>query len=191
MYMIVGLGNPTGKYENTRHNIGFECIDYLAEQYHISIREEKCKALVGTGMIAGQKVMLVKPQTYMNASGDAVGALLHFYKMDPEEQLLVIYDDISLAPGDLRIRKKGSAGGHNGMKSMIARTGTQQFPRIKVGIGEKPEGWDLADYVLGKFGKEERQQVEEAVKMASEAAALIVEGKIDAAMNQFNGKGKA
>lgn len=189
--MIAGLGNPTRKYEHTRHNIGFECIDYLAEQYHISIREEKCKALIGTGVIGGQKVMLVKPQTFMNASGDAVGALLRFYKMDPETQLLVIFDDISLAPGDLRIRKKGSAGGHNGMKSIIAGTGTQQFARIKIGVGEKPEGWDLADYVLGKFSRQEQQEVKEAVKMASEAAALIVEGQIETAMNQFNGKGKA
>ncbi|MGN0169418.1 MAG: aminoacyl-tRNA hydrolase [Lachnospiraceae bacterium] len=191
MYMIAGLGNPTRKYEHTRHNIGFECIDYLAEQYHISIREEKCKALIGTGVIGGQKVMLVKPQTFMNASGDAVGALLRFYKMDPETQLLVIFDDISLAPGDLRIRKKGSAGGHNGLKSIIAGTGTQQFARIKIGVGEKPEGWDLADYVLGKFSRQEEQEVKEAVKMASEAAALIVDGQIETAMNQFNGKGKA
>ena len=189
--MIAGLGNPTKKYENTRHNIGFECIDHLAEQYHISIREEKCKALIGTGVMGGQKVMLVKPQTFMNASGDAIGALLRFYKLDPESQLLVMYDDISLAPGDLRIRKKGSAGGHNGVKSIIAQTGTQQFARIKVGVGEKPADWDLADYVLGRFGKEDREAVERAVKMASEAAALIVEGQIDAAMNQFNGKGKA
>ncbi|MGN0311691.1 MAG: aminoacyl-tRNA hydrolase [Lachnospiraceae bacterium] len=191
MFMIAGLGNPTKKYENTRHNIGFECIDHLAEQYHISIREEKCKALIGTGVMGGQKVMLVKPQTFMNASGDAIGALLRFYKLDPESQLLVMYDDISLAPGDLRIRKKGSAGGHNGVKSIIAQTGTQQFARIKVGVGEKPADWDLADYVLGRFGKEDREAVERAVKMASEAAALIVEGQIDAAMNQFNGKGKA
>lgn len=191
MFMIAGLGNPTKKYENTRHNIGFECIDHLAEQYHISIREEKCKALIGTGVMGGQKVMLVKPQTFMNASGDAIGALLRFYKLDPESQLLVMYDDISLAPGDLRIRKKGSAGGHNGVKSIIAQTGTQQFARIKVGVGEKPADWDLADYVLGRFGKEDREAVQKAVKMASEAAALIVEGQIDAAMNQFNGKGKA
>ena len=189
--MIAGLGNPTKKYENTRHNIGFECIDQLADQYHISIRDEKCKALVGTGVIGGQKVMLVKPQTFMNASGDAIGALLRFYKLDPETQLLVMYDDISLAPGDLRIRKKGSAGGHNGIKSIIAQTGTQQFARIKVGVGEKPADWDLADHVLGRFGKEDREAVERAVKMASEAAALIVEGRIDEAMNQFNGKGKA
>ena len=188
--MIAGLGNPTKKYENTRHNIGFECIDHLAEQYHISSREEKCKALIGTGVMGGQKVMLVKPQTFMNASGDAIGALLRFYKLDPESQLLVMYDDISLAPGQLRVRKKGSAGGHNGMKNIIAMLGTEDFIRIRVGIGEKPPRYDLADYVLGHFSKEEQPLMQEGFERAAEAACMIMEQGADAAMNAYNRKGE-
>ena len=151
MFIIVGLGNPGKKYENTRHNAGFLAIDALADKYGIRVTEKKHKALCGTGVIEGNKVLLVKPETFMNLSGESVRAVMDFYKIDPEEDMLVIYDDISLAPGNIRIRKKGSAGGHNGIKSIIAHAGTQNFVRIKVGVGEKPSGWDLADYVLGHF----------------------------------------
>lgn len=190
MYIIAGLGNPTGKYEKTRHNVGFDCIDYIAGKHGISISETKGKALVGTGYIEGVKVLLVKPQTYMNLSGEAIQKLAAFYKIDPEEELLVIYDDISLEPGQIRIRKKGSAGGHNGMKNIIQLLGTQNFERVKIGVGEKPAGWDLADFVLSRFSKEDRELVEEAIGHAAEAVTLMIKGETDAAMNQFNSKGK-
>ena len=165
MFVIVGLGNPGKKYENTRHNVGFMAIDALAEKYGISISEKKHKALCGTGVIEGVKVLLVKPQTYMNLSGESVGDVMNFYKLDPEEEMMVIYDDISLAPGNIRIRKKGSAGGHNGIKSLIAHTGTQGFMRIKIGVGEKPSGWDLADYVLGHFSEDDQVKLKEALQV--------------------------
>ena len=136
MYLIVGLGNPTAKYEKTRHNAGFDVIDAIADKYGIELNLRKGKAFCGTGYIEGQKVMLAKPQTYMNLSGDSVSALVNFYKLDPMEDLIVVFDDISLAPGNLRIRKKGSAGGHNGIKDIIAKTGTDQFARVKVGVGK-------------------------------------------------------
>ena len=186
MYIIAGLGNPTAKYDKTRHNVGFDVIDVLAEKYNIKVTENKNKALCGTGIRAGEKVMLVKPQTFMNLSGDSIAAILNFYKLDTATQLLVVYDDITLVPGKLRIRKKGSAGGHNGIKSIISRTGTQDFMRIRVGVGQKPDGWDLADYVLSRFNKEERAAVESAMEDAAEAAALIVSGETDKAMNRYN-----
>lgn len=189
MFVIAGLGNPGKKYENTRHNAGFMAIDALAEKYGIRITEKKHKALCGTGIINGVKVLLVKPQTFMNLSGESIGEIMHFYKLDAEEDLLVIFDDISLAPGNIRIRKKGSAGGHNGIKSIIAHTGTQGFLRIKVGVGEKPSGWDLADYVLAQLPKEDREVIERTVKTeTTEATALIVSGDVDKAMNQYNAK---
>ena len=187
MFVIAGLGNPSSKYEKTRHNVGFDVIDMLAEKYNISIRDRKHRALCGSGMIAGRKVLLVKPQTFMNLSGESLGAILNFYKLDPESELIVIYDDVSLAPGRLRIRKKGSAGGHNGIKSIISHIGTQEFLRIKIGVGEKPPGWDLADYVLGRFSREDRKRMEEAFERACDAVALMVQGEADQAMNQFNG----
>lgn len=186
MFLIVGLGNPGKQYEHTRHNIGFDVIDALAEKYNITVEEKKNKALCGKGMIAGQKVILAKPQTFMNLSGESVAELLHYYKLDPEEEMLVIFDDISLAPGRLRIRGKGSAGGHNGIKNIIAACNTANFKRIKVGVGEKPAGWDLADHVLGHFSKEERAAVEEAIGKAAEAAELILQDEIDKAMNLYN-----
>ncbi|EOS25816.1 peptidyl-tRNA hydrolase [Lachnospiraceae bacterium 3-1] len=186
MFIIAGLGNPTKQYEKTRHNVGFDVIDLLAEKYNIRVSEKKHKALCGTGMIEGRKALLVKPQTFMNLSGESLGAILNFYKLEPWTNLIVIYDDISLPPGRLRIRKKGSAGGHNGIKSIIKHTGTQEFLRIKIGVGEKPQGWDLADYVLGRFSKEDRALVEEAFQNACEAAALMVQGETDRAMNVFN-----
>lgn len=188
MFLIVGLGNPEKKYDKTRHNIGFDTIDALADKYNISMNEKKHKALCGTGVIDGVKVLLAKPQTYMNLSGDSVAEIVNFYKIDPEEEMIVIFDDISLAPGNIRVRKKGSAGGHNGIKSIIARTGTQNFMRIKVGVGEKPAGWDLADHVLGHFSREDRALVEEAIKDAEAAAVLMMQGQVDKAMNDFNAK---
>ncbi len=190
MFLIVGLGNPGRQYEHTRHNVGFDVMDAIAEKYNISISEKKHKALCGKGVINGVKVVLAKPQTFMNLSGESVESLLSYYKLDPEEEMLVIYDDISLAPGNLRIRKKGSAGGHNGIKNIIAQTGTQNFLRIKVGVGEKPKGWDLADYVLGRFDKDDRAAVEEAIGHAVLAAELMLQGEVDAAMNEFNAKKK-
>lgn len=190
MFVIVGLGNPGTKYENTRHNAGFLALEALADKYGISISEKKHKALCGTGIIEGHKVLLVKPQTFMNLSGESVRAVMDFYKIDPEEELLVIFDDISLAPGNLRIRKKGSAGGHNGIKSIIAHTGTQNFMRIKVGVGEKPSGWDLADYVLGHFSEDDNMKLKEIMPDILQATALVVQGDVDKAMNDFNAKKK-
>jgi PTH1 family peptidyl-tRNA hydrolase len=188
MYLIAGLGNPTAKYEKTRHNVGFDVMDALAQKYNIDMNLKKGKAICGTGYIEGQKVLLVKPQTFMNLSGDSIAALTAFYKLDPAEELLVVYDDISLEPGNLRIRKKGSAGGHNGMKDIIAKTGTDQFPRVKVGVGAKPEGWDLADHVLSRFSAAERVLVEDAIKDAVDAVALMVQDRTDEAMNLYNRK---
>lgn len=190
MYIIAGLGNPSAQYEGTRHNVGFDVIDVLADQYNISVDTKKCRAYIGKGMIEGQKVLLVKPQTYMNLSGESIRGIVDYYKVDPEEELLVVYDDISLPPGQIRVRKKGSAGGHNGIKNIIANLGTTVFPRIKVGIGEKPKHFDLADYVLSRFSKGERALMEEAYKDASLAAARILNGEIDAAMNRYNRKVK-
>ena len=190
MFVIVGLGNPEKKYEGTRHNIGFAVIDALADKYNISIKDKKHKALCGTGAIEGVKVMLVKPLTYMNLSGDSVADVMNFYKLDPEEDMLVVYDDISLAPGNIRVRKKGSAGGHNGIKSIIARCGTQNFMRVKVGVGEKPEGWDLADHVLGHFSDEDSKLVREAIDDAIGAIVMMSRGDVDQAMNNYNAKKK-
>lgn len=188
MFVIVGLGNPGKKYENTRHNVGFMAIDALAEKYGISISEKKHKALCGTGVIEGVKVLLVKPQTYMNLSGESVGEVMNFYKLDPEEEMMVIYDDISLAPGNIRIRTKGSAGGHNGIKSLITHTGTQGFMRIKVGVGEKPSGWDLADYVLGHFSDEDHVKLKEVMPDVISATVLMAQGDVQKAMNDYNAK---
>lgn len=189
MYIIVGLGNPTKTYEGTRHNIGFEVIDRLATDHAIDVSMKKHKALCGKGMIGGQKVVLAKPQTYMNLSGESVRELVDFYKVQPDE-VIVIYDDISLEPGQLRIRAKGSAGGHNGIKNIIAHLNTQDFPRVKVGVGEKPKGWDLADYVLSRFSSEDRKVMDESVAAAGEAVKLMLESDINFAMNKYNTKKK-
>ena len=188
MFIIVGLGNPTKEYENTRHNVGFDVIDAIADKYNISVTERKNRAFCGKGIIEGQKVILAKPQTYMNLSGESVRGLVDYYKVDEETELLIIFDDISLDVGQLRIRKKGSAGGHNGIKSIIQHLGSNVFQRIKVGVGEKPKEYDLADYVLGHFTKAEREIMEDGYKNAIEAVEMIVRGDIDAAMNSFNKK---
>lgn len=188
MYLIAGLGNPGRQYENTKHNVGFNAIDYLVEEYRVPQEGIKHKAMYGKGIIAGQKVILAKPLTYMNLSGEAIRALVDYYKIDPETELIVLYDDISLSPGQLRIRKKGSAGGHNGIKNIIAQLGTDVFARVKIGVGEKPKNWDLADYVLSPFGKEERTLVNEAISDAANAVEMIVQEDIDGAMNKYNRK---
>lgn len=190
MFIIAGLGNPSRKYEGTRHNVGFDVIDRISEKYNIPVDTKKHLALIGKGVIEGQKVVLVKPQTYMNLSGESIRSLLDYYKIDEEQELLIIYDDISLNPGQIRIRAKGSAGGHNGIKNIIAHLGSQVFPRIKVGVGEKPRGRDLADYVLGHFSKEEKVLMEEGYDNAVHAAEMIVSGSVEAAMNEYNRKKK-
>ena len=186
MYIIVGLGNPDRKYQGTRHNIGFDVVDAFAKRFSIDVINKKFNALVGTGVAEGHKVVLVKPQTYMNLSGESVRRVLDFYKVDETQKLIVISDDISLDVGRLRIRKKGSAGGHNGLKNIILHLGHDNFHRIKVGVGEKPTGYDLADYVLGHFSKEEQKVMEETAKRAVEALLVMMNEGADAAMNQFN-----
>lgn len=189
MYIIAGLGNPTKEYDKTRHNVGFLAIDALADKYHIDVSEKKHKALCGRGAIEGQKVVLMKPQTFMNLSGESIRAAVDFYKVDPED-IIIIYDDISLEPGQLRIRLKGSAGGHNGIKNIIAHLGTQEFPRIKVGIGAKPPRMDLADYVLSRFSRGEQKLMDDAFKEAADAAVMMMTDGPERAMNHFNTKKK-
>ena len=191
MYVIVGLGNPKKEYENTRHNIGFDVIDKLAEQEKISVLEKKHKAIIGKGYVAGQKCILVKPQTFMNLSGESVREVIDYYKVDETEELIVISDDISLDVGQLRIRKKGSAGGHNGLKNIIAHLGHDQFMRVKMGVGEKPKGYDLADYVLGHFSKEERVVMDKAAERAADAIRMMITEDADTAMNEYNRKTEA
>ncbi len=190
MFIIAGLGNPTLQYEGTRHNAGFDVIDTLAGKYNISVDGRKNRALIGKGIIEGKKVILAKPQTYMNLSGESLGGLVDYYKVDEESEFLVVYDDISLDVGQLRIRKKGSAGGHNGMKNIISHLGTEVFPRIKVGVGEKPKKYDLADYVLSRFSKEERAIMEEGCQKAVEAVEMLLRGEMEEDMNKFNRKVK-
>lgn len=190
MYIIAGLGNPGKEYEGSRHNVGFMTLDVLADKYQIDIREKAHKALIGKGMIEGNKVILVKPQTYMNLSGESIRSVMDYYKTEPSE-FIVIYDDISLEPGQIRIRKKGSAGGHNGIKNIIAHLGTQEFPRIRIGVGEKPPRMDLADYVLSRFPKEEKEEMEQAFCDGAAAAVSMMNEGIDTAMNRFNGSARA
>ncbi len=185
MKIIVGLGNPDKKYNGTRHNIGFDVIDRMSDEFRISMDIKKHKGICGKGVIAGEKVVLVKPQTYMNLSGECVREVCDYYKVDVED-VIVIFDDISLDVGKLRIRAKGSAGGHNGIKSIIAHLGSQDFPRIKCGVGDKPKGYDLADYVLGHFSKDELPVIKEGIDRAMKACECMVSEGIDAAMNKYN-----
>lgn len=189
MYVIAGLGNPGAKYVNTRHNIGFMVIDEIAEKNRISVTEKKHKALIGKGILGSEKVLLVKPQTFMNLSGESIREIIDYYKIEEKTELIVISDDISLAPGALRIRKKGSAGGHNGLKNIILHLGHDEFQRIRLGVGEKPSGYDLADYVLGHFQEDDRALIAESVEQAAEAAEVMIREGADKAMNQFNKKG--
>ncbi len=186
MFIITGLGNPGRRYEHTRHNIGFITVDRLAEKHGIKINKIKHKALVGEGIISGQKVLLVKPQTYMNLSGQSVRDLVSYYKPEPEN-LIVVYDDVDLSMGRLRIRPSGSAGTHNGMRSIIYDLQRDDFPRLRIGIGgERKMG--LADYVTGGFGKEEKKLMEETVLRATAALECILGKGIDQAMNEFNSR---
>lgn len=187
MHIIVGLGNPGKQYEYTRHNAGYLCLDYLAAKYNIKINKIKFKSLLGEGNIAGEKVVLLKPTTFMNLSGEAVVQAMNFYKTDISE-LIVVYDDISLPLGSLRIREKGSAGGHNGMKNIIYLTGKDNFPRIRLGISAPGER-DLADYVLGKFSKEDMKVFSSSVEDAVDAISYMIKGDTLKAMNLYNKKG--
>lgn len=186
MYIIVGLGNPGRKYENTRHNLGFITIDRLASKHDIKVDKIKFKALVGDGRIAGQKVLLVKPQTYMNLSGESVREVANFYKVDPNE-IIVIYDDLDLPLGNLRIRKSGSAGTHNGMKSVVYQLKNDQFPRVRIGIGQNGDK-DIIDFVIGGFRKEEVPILEDTVDKAVMAIESMIGETVDIAMNKYNSK---
>ena len=187
MFLIVGLGNPGVEYAATRHNIGFDMITYLSDKYNIPVNSREGKALVGKGILAGDKVMLAQPQTYMNLSGESVRALMDYYKIDIED-LLVIYDDISLDVGQIRMRGKGSAGGHNGIKSIIQHTGTQEFARIKIGVGQKPEGGDLVKHVLGRFSREEDGMFRDVFALAEEGLLAWLQEDMKSAMNKVNGR---
>lgn len=184
MYAVFGLGNPDKEYDKTRHNIGFDVIDELARQMGVEVKTKRHKALCGIGNIGGEKVILVKPQTYMNLSGESVRAVMDFYKLDPENDIIVISDDINLATGRIRIRAQGSAGGHNGLKSIINHAGTQKFKRVRVGVGAN-EG-NLVNHVLGKFSKVERVLAEQGIKDAASAVEVMILEDINTAMNKFN-----
>ncbi|MGI6069494.1 MAG: aminoacyl-tRNA hydrolase [Blautia sp.] len=188
MYLIAGLGNPGRQYEKTRHNMGFDVIDELIEENRVPQTGVKFDAMYGKGIIGGEKAILMKPLSFMNLSGSPIRSMADYFKIDPEQEIVVIYDDIDLEPGQIRIRKQGSAGGHNGMKDIIAKLGTQKFIRVKVGVGAKPKGWDLADYVLSRFDTEERKIVDASVKRAAEAVKMILSEGVDAAMNAYNRK---
>lgn len=187
MYVIVGLGNPGIRYAATRHNIGFDVVTWICDTYDISLDIKKHKALCGKGRMGENKILVAQPQTFMNLSGESVRELVDYYKINPEKELIVVYDDISLAPGHLRIRPKGSAGGHNGIKNIIQCLGTDVFPRVKVGVGEKPKGWDLADHVLSRFPEKENEIIRKILPIAGKACEIIMEEGCEAAMNQLNG----
>lgn len=185
VFLLAGLGNPGRTYENTRHNVGFDAIEVFSGKHGIPVKKLKHMALIGEGVFRDKKVILAKPQTYMNLSGESIRDIVEWYKI-PLQNVILIYDDTDLPAGRIRIRPKGGPGTHNGMKSVIYHLRSEEFPRIRIGIGAPPEGWDLADYVLGKFGREERKTVDESVLMAVEAAEAIIESGADAAMNLFN-----
>ena len=188
MILIAGLGNPGKKYEGTRHNMGFEVADRLINRHNIPQSGVKFNAMYGKGMIGGNRVVVMKPLSFMNLSGGPIQEMAAYFKIDPENDLIVIHDDIDLAPGQLRIRKQGSAGGHNGMKDIIKRLATEKFIRIRVGVGAKPKDWDLADHVLSRFDAVDRKAVDEALGLAADAVEMIVTEGIDAAMNRYNKK---
>ena len=186
-WLLVCLGNPGDQYENTRHNVGFQVGDAVAERHNVPIQRLKFRALTNTITVGEKKVLLMKPVTYMNLSGEAVHEAASFYKVPPE-RILVVSDEVALAPGKIRVRRSGSAGGHNGLKNIIAHLGTDQFPRIRVGVGQKPHpDYDMADWVLGKFQGEDKKAVEEAVKRAADAAECLIQEGVDKAMNRYNG----
>lgn len=189
-WLVVGLGNPGRQYEATRHNAGWLMLDYAAQEYRCDVRRVKFKGVYGKCGVAGQDVIFLKPETFMNSSGESVTEAMRFFHIPPE-RTIVIFDDISLDVGRTRIRLQGSDGGHNGMKNIIYLSGSDKFPRIKVGVGAKPAGWDLKDWVLSGFSKEEMQTLSEVAKDVAEAIKLMVEGKADRAMNKFNTLNKA
>ena len=185
MYLIVGLGNPEAEYARTRHNMGVDVVNELADKYKIAISREKFDGLYGTGEIENEKVILLKPQTYMNLSGDSVIQFANFYKLNPEE-IIVIYDDIDTNPGKIRIRKKGGPGTHNGAKSVVHELVSEDFPRIRVGVGKPIDEYDAIDYVIGKLDEEQYKKLEVGINRASEAAIYYIEHGIDNTMNKFN-----
>lgn len=187
MYLIVGLGNPGKQYAHTRHNVGFDVLEKLSAKMGVSITRSKSKALVGEGFVAGQKVVLALPQTYMNLSGEAVQELAHWYRVEPEH-LMIVYDDVDLAPGFIRIRKNGSAGTHNGMRSIIGCLGYENFPRLRVGVGQKREGYELADWVLGHYIGEEAEAADKAFDLAAEALLDYIQNGVESAMCKYNTK---
>lgn len=186
MYVIAGLGNPGAKYEHTRHNAGFDTIDILAKRYNIALRHHRFDGIYGKGKIDGEEVILLKPQTYMNLSGDCIQPLCHYYKVDTTTNLIVLSDDISMDVGRLRTRKSGSAGGHNGLKSIIARLGNDNFIRIKIGVGDKKAGEDLADHVLARVGGEDAARLNEIQERAADTAVSIMKDGVDKAINKYN-----
>ena len=188
MFAIIGLGNPGKEYENTRHNAGFNSVDAIAKKYGIDISKNEFKSKVGQGFIDGQKVILVKPQTYMNNSGEAVREVVDFYKLDSTSEIMIIYDDISLDVGMIRVRDKGSAGGHNGIKGIIAHLGSEAFLRIRVGVGDKGENGDLVKHVLGTFKGDDETTIKESYEKAVDAATLILNDNLEKAMNIYNKK---
>jgi len=185
MYIIAGLGNPGSKYEKTRHNMGFNTINKISQQYNIEVKQNKFQALYGSGMIEKEKVILLKPQTYMNLSGNSVKEVVDFYKIE-KEKILVIYDDMDIEPGKIKIRKKGSAGGHNGMKSIIQMIGTEEFPRIRVGIGRPIHKDDEINYVIGAIPEEDLKRLDEGIEKAQKAVEEILRNGVDSAMNKYN-----
>lgn len=187
MYIIAGLGNPERKYAGTRHNIGFDVITFLSDKYNVDLSKNGFKSKIGQGFIEGEKVLLMKPQTYMNLSGEAVGEAVNFYKADVGSELIIIQDDIDLEPGNIRIRVKGSAGGHNGIKSIISHVGGNEFIRIKIGVGGKPQGRDLADHVLSGFDKDTEPLIRKVIENAGAAVLAIMKEGAEAAMNKYNG----
>lgn len=185
MYLIVGLGNPEEEYSKTRHNMGFNAINKIAKEYGIEVNKKKFQGLYESGTIEDQKVILIKPQTYMNSSGDSVKEIVDYFKIE-KENIIVVYDDMDIEPGKIKIRKKGSAGGHNGMKSIIQMLGTDEFPRIRIGIGRPEHNGDEINYVIGAIPEEEIEELEKGVEKAKGAVIEILKNGIDAAMNKFN-----
>ncbi len=186
MFLIAGLGNPGKQYEMTRHNIGFDVIDYISKEYNIKVNKIKHKAIIGEGIIQGERVILAKPQTFMNSSGESIREICDYYKLDAKD-VIVIYDDIALAVGSLRIREKGSAGGHNGMKSIIYQLQSDEFMRLRIGVGApKHEGYDLKDYVLGRYSKDEMQRIASTIRTCPDALVVMMKSGAQAAASKFN-----
>ena len=185
MYLIVGLGNPEEDYSNTRHNMGFNVINKLSKRYNIEVNKKKHKSLIGKGDIEGEKVILLKPQTYMNLSGEAIKDCVNFYKIDIDN-IVVIYDDIDIEPGTIKLRKQGGPGTHNGMKSVVHELNTQKFSRVRIGIGMPEEGIDLIEYVIGAIDSDEIAVLEEGINKATDAVVEIIKNGIDIAMNKYN-----